>query len=84
MFKPRAFGNVFRMVLQHATAVAGITIVRGGLRSTGTGAPVESDIGFGVHSIVPYRQTTRRGRRPGASSVVGCEWQVNLVISEEG
>lgn len=50
--------------MQHATAeVAGITIVRGGLRSTGTGQttiPVESDKGFCVHSIVPYRQTTHR------------------------
>lgn len=55
------------MVLQRVAAeVAGIPVVRGCLRSTGSGqstATVESDKGFCVHSIVPYRQTTHR-RQP--------------------
>lgn len=62
--EPRTLSFVFRMVLQHATAeVAGIMIVRGGLRSTSTGQTtitIESDKGFCVQSIVPYRQTTHR------------------------
>ncbi|KJN68098.1 hypothetical protein SS49_05735 [Enterobacter hormaechei subsp. steigerwaltii] len=48
VLKPRAFGDVFRMVLQDAsTQVTGIAVVRGGLCSTGTGQTtisVESDI----------------------------------------
>lgn len=68
VFEPRAFGVLFRMVLHCAVAqMAGISVVRGSLRSTGTGqttVTVESDKGFCVHSIVSYRQTTHRLSRP--------------------
>lgn len=62
--KPRVFRLVFKMVLQRIAAeVVGILVVRGGLRSTGTGqatVTIESDKGFCVHCIVPCCQTTRR------------------------
>lgn len=67
MFKPWALRVVFWMVLQRAAAeVACIAIIRGGLRGTCTNQTtitVKRLEGFCVHSMVPYRQTTRR-RQP--------------------
>lgn len=62
--KPRAFCVVSRLVLQRTSAmVAGIPVVRGSLRNTGTGqttVTVESDKGFGVYSIGSCQTIRRR------------------------
>lgn len=75
VFEPRAFAVVLRIALQRTTAeVAGIAIIRGCLLGTcivQTTVIVESEKGFGVHSIVPYRQTTRRGQ---PSRYEQCGW----------
>lgn len=72
--EPRTLSFVFRTVLQHAIAeVAGITIVRGGLRSMGTGQTtitVKSHEGFAyIVLFLTARQHTGVSR-PGPGSVV--------------
>ena len=74
MFKPRAFSLVFRMVLQRTATEMIVVAVEGiGLRGTGTDqttVTIERDKGFCVHSVVPYRQTTRR-RQPSRNGQRG-------------
>lgn len=67
MFKPRAFGVVFRMVLHCAAIeVANIAVIGCSLCGSGTGQTAIAAQGnkrYCVHSIDPYHQTTHR-RQP--------------------
>lgn len=74
VFKPRAFGVVFRMVLQGTTTqMAAITVVRRGLCGTGTGQttiPVGAIKDFAYILLFLTARQHAGVSRPGPGSVV--------------